>query len=163
MVHLHSFPTIFLTVLSCSHYVLGAAVNKRIPVPAGYVASPYYPAPHGGWTSDWSESYRKASLLVSSLTLAEKTNITAGSGNLPICVHAIALLTTLQASLWGDVLATRVVPFELAYLSCTFEERYNAIQCLQFCQMLAGWASGTSQLRSQYRLSGRNHCWCNLG
>lgn len=30
--------------------------------------------------SEWSESYRKASLLVSNMTLAEKTNITAGSG-----------------------------------------------------------------------------------
>jgi beta-glucosidase len=30
--------------------------------------------------SDWSESYRKASLLVSNMTLAEKTNLTAGSG-----------------------------------------------------------------------------------
>ncbi|KAH7126766.1 beta-glucosidase-like protein [Dendryphion nanum] len=68
---------IFLSIATC---VAGAAVGKRIPVPAGYVAPPYYPAPHGGWTSDWSESYRKASLLVSNLTLAEKTNITAGTG-----------------------------------------------------------------------------------
>jgi beta-glucosidase len=30
--------------------------------------------------SDWSESYRKASMLVSNLTLAEKTNLTAGTG-----------------------------------------------------------------------------------
>lgn len=37
-------------------------------------------APHGGWVSEWSESYRKAALLVSNMTLAEKTNITAGSG-----------------------------------------------------------------------------------
>jgi hypothetical protein len=35
---------------------------------------------HGGWVSSWSESYRKASLLVSNMTLAEKTNLTAGSG-----------------------------------------------------------------------------------
>ncbi|KAL6702677.1 hypothetical protein ACN47E_001224 [Coniothyrium glycines] len=60
--------------------VLSATIQQRDPVPAGYVASPYYPAPHGGWTSDWSESYRKASLLVSNMTLAEKTNLTAGSG-----------------------------------------------------------------------------------
>lgn len=37
-------------------------------------------APHGGWVPEWSESYRKASLLVSNMTLAEKTNVTAGSG-----------------------------------------------------------------------------------
>lgn len=70
----------FLILLALSSYVAGAAVDRRVPVPAGYVAPPYYPAPHGGWTSDWSESYRKASLLVSNLTLAEKTNITAGTG-----------------------------------------------------------------------------------
>jgi hypothetical protein len=39
-----------------------------------------YLAPHGGWVSDWSESFQKASSLVSTMTLAEKTNITAGSG-----------------------------------------------------------------------------------
>ncbi|KAF2021863.1 glycoside hydrolase family 3 protein [Aaosphaeria arxii CBS 175.79] len=69
-----------LTLLSLSTLAAGAAVEKRIPVPAGYVAPPYYPSPYGGWTSDWSESYRKAALLVSNLTLAEKTNITAGTG-----------------------------------------------------------------------------------
>jgi beta-glucosidase len=37
-------------------------------------------APHGGWVSDWSESFQKASSLVATMTLAEKTNITAGSG-----------------------------------------------------------------------------------
>lgn len=37
-------------------------------------------APHGGWVSDWSESYRKASLVVSNMSLAEKTNLTAGTG-----------------------------------------------------------------------------------
>ncbi|KAF2867274.1 beta glucosidase [Massariosphaeria phaeospora] len=69
-----------LILLSVSSGVAGAAVDKRIPVPAGYVAPSYYPTPHGGWTPDWSESYHKASLLVSNMTLAEKTNITAGSG-----------------------------------------------------------------------------------
>ncbi|KAF2110067.1 beta-glucosidase-like protein [Lophiotrema nucula] len=69
-----------LVIFSTCQFVSGIAINKRIAVPAGYVAPPYYPTPHGGWISDWSESYRKASLLVSNLTLAEKTNITAGSG-----------------------------------------------------------------------------------
>jgi hypothetical protein len=67
-------------VLALCASAFGAAIEKRIPVPDGYVAPPYYPAPHGGWTSDWAESYRKASLIVSNLTLAEKTNITAGTG-----------------------------------------------------------------------------------
>jgi hypothetical protein len=71
------FSLVVLALCSCT---LGVAVDKRIPVPPGYVAPPYYPAPHGGWTSDWTESYRKASFIVSNLTLAEKTNITAGTG-----------------------------------------------------------------------------------
>lgn len=69
-----------LILIFLSSAVVGAAIDKRDPVPAGYVAPPYYPTPHGGWTSDWTESYRKASLLVSNMTLAEKTNVTAGSG-----------------------------------------------------------------------------------
>ncbi|KAF1833818.1 beta-glucosidase-like protein [Decorospora gaudefroyi] len=69
-----------LLVLCCASVVAGAAIQQRDPVPAGYVAAPYYPAPHGGWTADWSESYRKASALVSNMTLAEKTNLTAGTG-----------------------------------------------------------------------------------
>ncbi|OCL04272.1 glycoside hydrolase family 3 protein [Glonium stellatum] len=55
-------------------------VGKRLNVPASYVAAPYYPTPHGGWVADWSESYRKAALLIANMTLAEKTNITCGSG-----------------------------------------------------------------------------------
>ncbi|KAA8614599.1 BglX Beta-glucosidase-related glycosidase [Pyrenophora tritici-repentis] len=69
-----------LLVLGFSALVSGAAIQQRDAVPAGFVAPPYYPAPHGGWTADWSESYRKASMLVSNMTLAEKTNLTAGTG-----------------------------------------------------------------------------------
>lgn len=59
----------------------GASVlRERDAVPAGYAAKPYYPSPHGGWTSDWSASYSKAKALVEQMTLAEKTNITAGTG-----------------------------------------------------------------------------------
>ncbi|PVI06637.1 glycoside hydrolase family 3 protein [Periconia macrospinosa] len=68
---------LFLSFLSSA---TAAAVDRRTAVPAGYVAAPYYPAPHGGWVSSWSESYRKASLLVSNMTLAEKTNLTSGTG-----------------------------------------------------------------------------------
>lgn len=77
---LDSLSTFSFVVLALCPSALGAAIDKRIPVPAGYVAHPYYPAPHGGWAPDWAESYRKASLIVSNLTLAEKTNITAGTG-----------------------------------------------------------------------------------
>jgi beta-glucosidase len=45
-----------------------------------YHAAPYYPAPYGGWVNDWKKSYEKAKKLVDSMTLAEKTNITAGTG-----------------------------------------------------------------------------------
>ncbi|ORY08725.1 beta-glucosidase 2 precursor [Clohesyomyces aquaticus] len=76
---IHSFSSLIL-LLSFSLSTSAAVVDRRDPVPAGYVAPPYYPSPHGGWTVDWSESYRKASLLVSNMTLAEKTNITSGSG-----------------------------------------------------------------------------------
>lgn len=58
----------------------GATVQRRDSVPAEYVAAPYYPSPLGGWTSDWTSAYDKAETLVSSMTLAEKTNITAGTG-----------------------------------------------------------------------------------
>lgn len=58
----------------------GSVISVRDPLPDGYVAAPYYPAPYGGWADDWSESYAKATKLVSEMTLAEKTNITAGTG-----------------------------------------------------------------------------------
>ncbi|KAJ4286123.1 hypothetical protein N0V90_013472 [Kalmusia sp. IMI 367209] len=67
-------------LLSLSSLAAGAAIDKRVAVPPGYVAAPAYPAPHGGWVSEWSDSYRKASQLVANLTLAEKTNLTAGTG-----------------------------------------------------------------------------------
>lgn len=55
-------------------------VRPRDDVPNGFVAPPYYPAPHGGWTPSWKDSYAKAQKLVSQMTLAEKTNITGGVG-----------------------------------------------------------------------------------
>ncbi len=57
-----------------------AVVHPRDPVPQGFNALPYYPAPHGGWLPSWKESYDKAHALVSQMTLAEKTNITGGAG-----------------------------------------------------------------------------------
>lgn len=65
-------------------FLVGAASSSvlfpRDPVPSGYAAAPYYPTPYGGWADDWSESYEKAVNLVSQMTLAEKVNITAGTG-----------------------------------------------------------------------------------
>lgn len=57
-----------------------SVVTPRDPVPPGFVAAPYYPAPHGGWVASWEEAYSKAEALVSQMTLAEKTNITSGIG-----------------------------------------------------------------------------------
>jgi hypothetical protein len=56
------------------------SVEPRDAVPSGYVAAPYYPAPHGGWLDSWKDAYTKAQALVSQMTLAEKTNITSGVG-----------------------------------------------------------------------------------
>lgn len=55
-------------------------LNIRSDVPDGYYVPAYYPAPYGGWVESWAESYDKAKALVDNMTLAEKTNITAGSG-----------------------------------------------------------------------------------
>ncbi|KAF2492368.1 beta-glucosidase-like protein [Lophium mytilinum] len=68
------------TSLAFASLIDDTRFSKRLAVPDGYVAPPYYPTPHGGWVADWSESYRKAALLVANMTLAEKTNITCGSG-----------------------------------------------------------------------------------
>ncbi|KAI0416803.1 beta-glucosidase-like protein [Xylaria grammica] len=57
-----------------------AALDARDPVPAGYASPPYYPAPYGGWVDEWSDAYEKAVDLVSRMTVAEKVNITAGTG-----------------------------------------------------------------------------------
>ena len=59
---------------------LARSIGPRDPVPEGYHAAPYYPAPHGGWLESWREAYTKAEALVSKMTLAEKTNITSGVG-----------------------------------------------------------------------------------
>ncbi len=51
-----------------------ASSSSNFHVPA------YYPAPYGGWVDTWAGSYSRAKALVDTMTLAEKTNITAGSG-----------------------------------------------------------------------------------
>ena len=49
-------------------------------VPAEYVAAPYYPTPKGGWSSSWTAAYAKAAKIVANMTLAEKVNLTTGTG-----------------------------------------------------------------------------------
>ncbi|KAL3460298.1 glycoside hydrolase superfamily [Aspergillus heterothallicus] len=46
----------------------------------GAFSPPYYPAPSGGWVSNWAEAYEKAHRIVSNMTLAEKVNLTTGTG-----------------------------------------------------------------------------------
>ncbi|KAJ5349086.1 putative beta-glucosidase F [Penicillium brevicompactum] len=46
----------------------------------GYESPPYYPTPPGGWIADWSEAYSKAQHIVGNMTLAEKVNLTTGTG-----------------------------------------------------------------------------------
>ncbi|KAE8374723.1 putative beta-glucosidase F [Aspergillus bertholletiae] len=41
---------------------------------------PYYPAPKGGWLPEWASAYEKAHRVVSNMTLAEKVNLTSGTG-----------------------------------------------------------------------------------
>jgi hypothetical protein len=42
-------------------------LQERDAVPNGYYAPPYYPAPNGGWVSEWSDSYAKAHAVVSQM------------------------------------------------------------------------------------------------
>ena len=62
----------------CAITLLGAASHASPP--PGYHVPSYYPAPYGGWVDEWKESYNKAKKLVDSMTLAEKVNITSGTG-----------------------------------------------------------------------------------
>ena len=55
-------------------------LQERDDVPAGFSAPPYYPAPNGGWAPNWSAAYAKAAAVVSKMTLAEKVNLTTGTG-----------------------------------------------------------------------------------
>ena len=41
---------------------------------------PWYPSPRGGTAKSWEGSYKKASEMVAQMTLAEKVNITTGTG-----------------------------------------------------------------------------------
>ncbi|KAK5798488.1 hypothetical protein VI817_004778 [Penicillium citrinum] len=55
-------------------------LEQRDDAPEGYNSPAYYPTPHGGWVSDWAEAYEKAYQVVSNMTLAEKVNLTTGTG-----------------------------------------------------------------------------------
>jgi beta-glucosidase len=55
-------------------------VVKREDLPSNYSTPDYYPTPNGGWVSNWTDAYAKAQLVVANMTLAEKVNVTSGTG-----------------------------------------------------------------------------------
>ena len=72
----------FAADINRAQQLQGSSKDKRDSVPAGYVAAPYYPAPPGGWVSSWAAAYAKAQKVVANMTLAEKVNLTTGTGEL---------------------------------------------------------------------------------
>lgn len=79
-----TFSSLAVTACAISVFASQAHASPRLEprdaLPDGYYAPPYYPAPYGGWVNEWRDSYSKAKKLVDSMILAEKTNITAGTG-----------------------------------------------------------------------------------
>lgn len=59
----------------------GAFVYKKYQEEPPYGQSPpWYPSPKGGIAKTWAASYEKAAKMVGKMTLAEKVNITTGTG-----------------------------------------------------------------------------------
>lgn len=54
--------------------------HRRDELPDGHFSPPYYPTPKGGWVPEWLDAYTKAEAVVSNMTLAEKVNLTTGTG-----------------------------------------------------------------------------------
>jgi beta-glucosidase-like glycosyl hydrolase len=51
------------------------------------LSPPWYPSPQGGTVTAWESSYEKAKLMVEKMTLAEKVNVTTGTGwSMQMCV-----------------------------------------------------------------------------
>ena len=58
----------------------GFVYKKLAQAPLYGLSPPWYPTPRGGTARSWAESYRKASSMVRRMTLAEKVNVTTGTG-----------------------------------------------------------------------------------
>ncbi|EPE08068.1 glycoside hydrolase family 3 protein [Ophiostoma piceae UAMH 11346] len=58
----------------------GFVYKKLVEEPLYGLSPPWYPTPRGGTARSWAESYSKASTMVRSMTLAEKVNVTTGTG-----------------------------------------------------------------------------------
>ncbi|QSS66359.1 hypothetical protein I7I51_07216 [Histoplasma capsulatum] len=56
------------------------SLESRLDGPEDWTSPPYYPAPVGGWVPEWKEAYAKSHAVVSNMTLAEKVNLTTGTG-----------------------------------------------------------------------------------
>lgn len=67
-----------IVVLCCSFCFSASAES----LPDGYESPSYYPSPKGGWVPEWAEAYDKAHAVVANMTLAEKVNLTTGTGYL---------------------------------------------------------------------------------
>ncbi|KAH6690952.1 hypothetical protein EV126DRAFT_94522 [Verticillium dahliae] len=90
-------------------------ISPRQRVPDGFVAKSVYPTPHGGWDRDWVDSYGRAKAIVDQMTLAEKTNITSGSGWwMAIPRRAILCDTDIEVDV---VSATLAAPLALGSLN----------------------------------------------
>ncbi|EGE07819.1 glycosyl hydrolase [Trichophyton equinum CBS 127.97] len=70
------FPCLFTAASGSSP----ATQTARADVPPGYNSPPYYPTPKGGWVQEWQAAYAKAAVVVANMTLAEKVNLTTGTG-----------------------------------------------------------------------------------
>ncbi|PUU83842.1 glycoside hydrolase superfamily [Tuber borchii] len=58
----------------------GGGINGSAEALEGATSPSWYPSPKGGTVDQWAESYRKAAALVRKMSLAEKVNITTGTG-----------------------------------------------------------------------------------
>lgn len=56
------------------------AYKKYNEAPPDGQSPPWYPSPKGGTVKSWAQSYKKAAVMVEKMTLAEKVNITTGTG-----------------------------------------------------------------------------------
>ena len=75
-----SLTLLILAVSTVTASPLELVKEQNEPPQVNFHSPPYYPAPKGGWAPTWAESYRRAKLLVEQMTLAEKVNVTSGTG-----------------------------------------------------------------------------------
>ena len=70
---------LFVALATLGHTTASPLQERETAVSSSY-SPPYFPAPKGGWVTDWADSYAKAAQLVGQMTLAEKVNITTAIG-----------------------------------------------------------------------------------